>query len=256
MLLTEATAKDVVVFQLPPVLTADDLLAIKQEVLARLRECDRIGLVMDMTSLEDMTADAMAEDLKLGLELFEQLQRIPRVAVISDKQWYRALVDLAVPFVPSMKIEVISPQVPHAMDKAMKFASDLGEVTPSEDSSPSIVQLTTDRPDLLAFEYHGKINVDDLDIALKPLTEAFSTNDKIDLFVRLDELTGFDPRLLMQKSLISLKFAALKQIRRYAIVGANSWIKRLIETFQPMVAVDIRVFSADQEEAAWEWLNL
>ncbi|MGB7326000.1 MAG: STAS/SEC14 domain-containing protein [Rubripirellula sp.] len=121
--------------------------------------------------------------------------------------------------------------------------------------NPSIVLIPTDRDNLLAFEYRGHVRSEDLDVALGPLKERMDRNDHIDLFVRMDHFSGFDPAIVFKSSLLSMKMAALKKLRRYAIVGAGDWIGGIVKMFDPLVGIEMKTFDLDQEEQAWAWVN-
>lgn len=251
---TKSVPANVIVLRLQGTISQNDLLQMKQQLLEKFETHERVSIVMDATDWEDITGDAILEDLKTGMEFFQELDRIDRVAIISDKQWYKAVAGFMNPFT-SMEIKVFDSKDTQAMEEAVKFTSESSAVSRDKSNQPSIIQLETDSPNLLAFEYHGRLGTEDLDVVLEPFNKALATGKPIDLFVRLRELKGFDPELLMQKSLISLKMSALKNVRRYAIVGANHWMTKLIETFQPMVAIEIRTFKTSQEQQAWDWLE-
>lgn len=128
-------------------------------------------------------------------------------------------------------------------------------MTPKLDHEPSIILIPTDRDDLVAFEYHGHIRSEDLDVALVPLKERMDRNDQIDLLVRMDHFIGFDPSIMFKGGLLSLKMAALKKLRRYAIVGASDWMVDIVKMFDPLVGIEMKTFDADQEDEAWAWIN-
>lgn len=128
-------------------------------------------------------------------------------------------------------------------------------MAPNLDREPSIVLIPTDRDDLLAFEYRGHVCSDDLNVALVPLKECIDRNDQIDLLVRMDHFSGFDPSIMFKGGLLSLKMAALKKIRRYAIVGPSQWMVGMVKMFDPLIGIEMKTFDADQEDKAWAWVN-
>ena len=59
-----------------------------------------LGLVVDMTRIDDMTKDAVAADARFELSMLPRLHRFDRVALVSDKRMLHALVGWLNRFVP------------------------------------------------------------------------------------------------------------------------------------------------------------
>lgn len=253
--LTKTTPAHVVTIELSGTLTVDDVRDFTQSINAALQQHDRIGVVVDVTNWSDMTADAITADVKAEFALLPKLRRIPRIAILSNKQWYNAVVGWFSPMLFTTDVKVFDPSQPAASQDAVAYASEIVGTANAVKEDPSIVLIPTDRDDLVALEYHGHIRSEDLDVALVPLRERMDRNDQIDLLVRMDHFSGFDPSIMFKGGLLSLKMAALKKLRRYAIVGASDWIAGIAKTFDPLVGIEMKTFDADQEEEAWAWLN-
>lgn len=255
MLTIETKSENVMILRLSGILTIDDIAAMKKAVFDRLADGEPIGLVVDVCDWDDMTAEAIAADAKFEWEMLGKLRQIPRVAFIANKQWYNALIGLLKSLLPLVEVKTFSPDLPNAMQQATEFASAAASQSIAEVARPSIERIPTDRDDLLAFEYRGYLKSEDLKVVLEPVKAAMDRHQKIDLFVRLDHFTGFDPSIIFHRLLLSVKMAAMTTIRRYAIVGANSWMKRVVQIFDPLVSIEMRTFDIEQEAEAWEWLN-
>ena len=233
---TAETPGHVVAINLSGTLTADGVHDFTRQINDTLQKHDRIGILADVTGWSDMTADAITADIKSELKLLPKLRRIPRIAVVSDKQWYNALVNWLRPLLFTTAIEIFDSSDADAHAKATAFASDISGASVVDEQRPSIASIHTDRDDLLAFEYRGHIRSEDLDVILAPMKDRMGRHDQIDLLVRLDHLSGFDPSIVLRGSMLSLKMAAIKKLRRYAIVGAGDWIGGAVKMFDPLVA--------------------
>ncbi|QDV85815.1 STAS/SEC14 domain-containing protein [Stieleria magnilauensis] len=236
------------------VLSEQDIAAIKTRFNAMLESHEEFGLYIDMSELNDMTADAIVADLKFELSAMKDHHRIRRIAFITDKHWVSAVVTMFQPFCPQVTCHCFPPS---EHTRAMEFASQLPEPSKlNATDTPPVARIATDRDDLIAFECIGRMRLEDLPIVLEPLSEAFRSDQKIDLLVRLTDFAGFAPVLLMENSIYAMKFAALSHVRKYAVVGAPIWLRRAAELFKPMIDIDMRFFHADEEDAAWDWLKV
>ncbi len=250
MLKVENAPANVIALRLSGIVTEDDIKAVEMLFADKLKGDQKFGLFVDMSQMQDMTSKAIAEDLKFELGMIGKLKRFPKMAVVSDKQWVAALVKFFDPLIPAVDARVFASE---AFDEAMTFASELP--APVEPPAPAITMIETDDPKLMAYQIDGSLTKQDVDTVTRILMDAFEKQGKVDLFVRMKAFSGFDPAILAQRSLISMKLAALEHVRRYAVVGAKDWMENMIGVFQPMTSVDIRTFDADQEDDAWAWLK-
>ena len=98
-----AAPDNVAAFRVAVTLTATDYDWIIPLIERKLRDHEEIGILTDLTGFEDMTGDALARDLQYGLSKFGDIQRFKRAAVISDKQWIKAAMEIMSRFVPQIE---------------------------------------------------------------------------------------------------------------------------------------------------------
>lgn len=240
---------NVLAFRITGTLTAEDVDAYKHLIDERIAADEVFGLVVDMSGFDDITADAMAEDLKYEASLAGKLHHFPKLALISDKQWINSLVKMAGRLVPGVEVKAFHPDDRTA---ALNFASNLSA---GYDRPAMIIEIPCGLPKTLAFEIRGKITKPGIEPHAGKLSAAFDEHDQIDLLVRLADFTGYDPEILADKSLLELKRRALKHVRRYALVGAKPWMRAMIKLVKPFVRTEIRAFDPDEEDDAWIWLR-
>lgn len=99
----------VLALRLSGTLTGDDFDRAAAEVDARLARHDKVGVFVDLTGFHDLTPDAVAKDLRFGFSKIGQWKRFPREAVLTDKQWIKALVKLLDPVIPSIEVQTFDP---------------------------------------------------------------------------------------------------------------------------------------------------
>jgi hypothetical protein len=96
----------VAAFKISGTLTGEDYDRVVVEVRAKLAQHARLGVLVDLSEFEDFTAEAGWKDVRFSLSLLGDLERFPREAVISDKQWVRVLAGIAGPLVPHVELKV------------------------------------------------------------------------------------------------------------------------------------------------------
>jgi hypothetical protein len=211
---------------------------------------DRLGLLIDMSKWSDITGDAIIEDIKFEFGLLSKLSRFPRMAVVSNKQFVKAIMTFFDPLVPMTDIKVFGP---NEYDKALAFASDLP--APKPVGKPSTRIIETGDPKLINYEIDGRLTMDDIERVVQPLQKAFEKDEKIDLLVRMKNYAGFDPSILIQPSVIAVKLSSIRYLRRYAIVGTEDWLKNLSGMFAWLSPIELKFFNVAQEDEAWAWVK-
>ncbi|RWO56122.1 STAS/SEC14 domain-containing protein [Mesorhizobium sp.] len=86
--------ENVAAFRVAGTVTAEDYDKIIPTIEVKLREHEEIGILADLTDLEDMTGDALRRDLQYGLSKLGELHRFQRAAVVSEKQWIKAATEM------------------------------------------------------------------------------------------------------------------------------------------------------------------
>ena len=71
----------------------------------------------------------------------------------------------------------------------------------------------------------------------------------------MKNFNGFDLLALLDDDYIRLKLKASSKVGKYALIGAKSWMRNLVELVDPLIGTEIRTFEATEEDAAWEWIG-
>ena len=113
--------------------------------------------------------------------------------------------------------------------------------------------IPVDVPGVVAFKAVGKLTHDDYQQFLPTLEKIIEEEGEISLLLELESFHGWD----LEAAMDDYKFAReyLDKIRRIAIVGDKRWERWLVLMAKPFVDVEVRYFTHDQLEEAWDWVR-
>ena len=97
----------------------DRLIRAVEEKLAKHR---RIGVYADATGFTDMTAEALAKDVRYNLSKIGEWDRFPRADLVTEQRWLRTLVGALDPIFPQFEARSFEPG---DEAQAMAFASEI-----------------------------------------------------------------------------------------------------------------------------------
>ena len=213
----------------------------------------RIGIYIDFTGWSDIDGQALIKGAAADLNLLAHIKQVGRIVIVSDKQWPQMAVVFADKLLPGVEAKVFGPA---ENEKAMAWVSQVPDKAPPVPSEPAIHIFPTTKDNVLGFEVDGVVGSGDLGSLIDKFNTFLKNHDKVRLLNRIKHIDGINPSVFFQSGLISMKFAALQKVERYAIVGAPGWAKAIIDKVSPAFGeMEIRTFPADQEDAAWNWLE-
>lgn len=125
----------------------------------------------------------------------------------------------------------------------------------SLDAIPAVRRLDTDRNDCAAFEIVGHVNSADVENLFGLLEGVYALHDRVDLLIRLVDHDGVDWADVDEDTVAEGKRLAREHVRRCAAVGEPNWLPYVQSFFNPETVVELKHFSADDEGAAWDWLD-
>lgn len=242
-------ADNVLEVALSGTVTREDIQAIERALQPLLEGDAPIGLMLDMTGLEDLTADAIAEDIRFEFSLLPQFSRFAAISIVSDKQWVPAVLGFMKPLMPMINFETFTP------DRAADARAFAARIPEAKEAPGRAVRLLDSDPGIVAFEIDGMMTMADID-ALKPgIDAALAGGGPVNALARIRNYGGFTPDMLTQRAVWDMKLSILKNLRRYAIVGGPPWLGMMTRSFGAVMPMDIRFFEADDEDQAWAWLR-
>lgn len=233
------------------VLEKSDIETMERELTPALKGDGPLGLIVRAEGWKDITADALAEDMKFEFGLLTQWAKIARMAVVTDLQAFSALLKWIDPILPMIEMRSFGASDVAA---AEAFVSDLPERGGAAQGS-GITLLADGSDGIVAFEVDGRITGKDVDAVFAPLEKVMKGDAKINVLAKFTRWDGFDPALMTDGSIMGSKFGMIGHMKRYAIVGAPSWMQGIISAMGPAMPFEMRFFDMKDEPAAREWVG-
>lgn len=225
--------------------TTDDIERAKSALDAALADHDRISFLLVVDGLGFVDPSALVRDIGYGLGQIQNLPRFYRTAVVTNQGWIRSAVRAENAVLPGVEVKAYAPA-----DRAAAEAW-VAETPPL--AGPGLVWLDADRPTLLAYAVRGTLRAEDVSAFGARLDRA-TASGKADLLavVETTPLPGLDA---LGTDLAELQVRALRQTRRYAVVGGAGWLSSAVGFLAPLLPVTVRTFAAGEEGAARAWLD-
>ena len=108
--------------------------------------------------------------------------------------------------------------------------------------------------DILAIKASGKLSKEDLD-DLEPALNKFATaSDDPHLIMILEDFGGWQDTAAFWKDL-QLDAEYIGYFDRIAVVGDKKWQKWGTRLVDPITKEELKFFSIENADSAWEWLN-
>lgn len=233
------------------VLEKPDVETMERELTPALKGKGPIGLIVRAEEWRDLTAEALAEDMKFEFGLLTQWSKIAKMALVTDLQAFAAIARWIDPILPMIDIRCFASS---DAAEAEAFASDLPQQV-DEGGGKGATLLADGSDGVIAFEVNGRITAEDVDRVMQPLQPILERDGKVNLLVKFVSWDGFDPSLMTDTSVMGAKFGAIGNVGRYAVVGAPSWMKGMMSGVAPMMPFEMRFFEAADESDARQWVG-
>lgn len=119
-----------------------------------------------------------------------------------------------------------------------------------------ITQIETDNPTVYAFRITGHIDDDAAEAMAEYMNAAFDRhNEKIDMLLDLTGFTGSDWDSMLDGDVITSRFRALSEVRRYAVIGAPDRAAKMIGFLDKIIPVEAKAFDSEQSKDAWDFVG-
>ena len=226
-------------------ITTEDVERAKAALDAALAEHDRVSFLLLVDGLGFVEPAALVRDIGYGLGQIQNLHRFHRVAVVTDQGWLRNVVGAENAVLPGVEVQAFAPA-----DRAAA-ESWVSEAPPRP--GPGLVWLDAARPTLLAFAVRGTLRAEDV-AAFGDRLDRASASGKVDLLAVIETtpVPGLDA---LGSKLAELQIQALRETRRYAVVGGAGWLGSAVSFLAPLLPVTVKTFAEGEETAARAWLD-
>jgi len=227
-----------------------DIEEMKRHLTPALEGEGDMAIVLRAEALEDMTADALAEDARFEFGMLPYWSKVRKVALVTDKQAFEAILRWIDPVLPMMAFRSFAPSEAQA---ARDWAGALP--APAVTGGPGLRMIEDGTDGLLVFEIDGPMTKDDTGRVFEMFDRATEAHGKINLMVIVKDYEGFDLSLLGDRELMTSKFGAMGKVGRYAVVGAPGWMRSMVGVLDPLLPIKMRSFDAGEETAARDWAS-
>lgn len=240
----------VLALRLSGTLTSEDVAEYRILLDALFARHDRVALLADVSKLEDLGGRALIEGVRADLDALAHLDRIARVALVSEREWPGALAGFLGRMLPGVELRAFGASEREA---ALAWAAERPD--PAEPKG-RLRLIPTDQADVLAFELDGRFPAEDLRRAIDEVNAFLGPRERVRMLGRLGRFAGIDPRWLIQGGLLSMKLAAIRKVERYALVGGPDWMRRALQALDALFPdMTIRAFPVEREDEAWAWIG-
>jgi hypothetical protein len=224
-----------------------------EAIEAALARQDRIALYAEIY-ITGMTPASFARNVTYSLGKLGELHRFRRAAVVTDQEWVRWITEAEHKVFPGIDVGVFPPAEKKA---ALSWVSESVPQANAEAApkGPAITIIGTTAPNVVGLEVAGKIGPEDTRRLISAFNEAMKKHEGIRVLVRVLSFAGVTLEALRQEGLVEAKLRGLRKVERYALVGGPTWIEGLTRGFAPLVGIETRHFSAENEPQAWSWVG-
>lgn len=232
------------------VVEASDIESMKRDLTPALEAEGRMGLVLRLEDLDDMTGDALIADARFEFSMLPQWSKVARVAVVTDKQAFEALLNWFDPVLPMIEFRSFAPS---DVETARSWASELPDA--GEAAGPGVRVVEDGSDGVLVFEINGKMTEAGVEQVFAAFDRAVEKHGKVNLMVRVTDYEGFDLGLLGDRDFMTAKFGAIGKVGRYAIVGAPGWMRTMVQGIGPLMPIEMRAFDTEEDAKARDWAS-
>lgn len=234
------------------VLEKGDIETMERELTPALKGDHPLGLIVRAEGWQDITADALAADMKFEFGLLAHWSKIAKMAMVTDLQAFSALLQWIAPILPMIDMKSFPSSEVAA---AEAFVSELPNRTDAPPGS-GITLLADGSDGVIAINIDGLMTAEDLQKVMAPLEAVLQGDSKINLLVKLTNYGGFDPAILTDTSFMAAKIGAICNLNRYAVIGGPAWMKTMIKGMAPVMPFEMRLFELTEEAGAREWIGM
>ena len=125
----------------------------------------------------------------------------------------------------------------------------------AESQASSLRVIETGRADTVGFEIDGPLTARDLHDFAERMNKLIADGKAKRMIGRFLRYKGFEVGALFDSEYIAMKLGLLGSLERYAIVGAPAWLALAIRLLDPLLRIEVRHFTLEEEPLAWDWVK-
>ncbi|MFX0546520.1 STAS/SEC14 domain-containing protein [Roseovarius sp. S1116L3] len=111
---------------LSDVVDKSDIATMKRELKPALEANGKMGIILHLEALDDVICDALIADARFEFSILPQWSKVARVAEVTDKQAFQALLNWFDSILPTIDVPTFAPSEKDAADNWASEGFDLG----------------------------------------------------------------------------------------------------------------------------------
>ncbi len=245
--------KHLVAFKLSGELTANDVERSTNALIDALKTQERVSIFAEIGEPFSLTLEGLWKDLVNSFNNFGIRKKVFRLAVVSPSEVYSAILRIEGFVLSSTAMRVFTPE---QREEAFAWASKKPEPMPKPEPAKRAIRfIQTTNENVFAYEVDGRVIDADVKETAAELHGLFERKEKANVIALIRDFGGFELSALLRDDLVRVKIQSLSKVERYAVVGAPTWMRNLLELLDPALKMKIRVFEPEQEQDAWDWVG-
>lgn len=207
----------------------------------------KIDLFIEANGISGFDTEAVGADFKFGTSLIGKLDHFGRVAVVSDDDWIRWASRIESALLPGISYRTYNSD---EREQALAWVQGREDLPYGH----AIKVIETTRADAVALEVDGRLSNEEISEVARELNKRREHGLRA-VLVRFRTLTGVDPSIAANGKYLRMKLGMIGELERYAVVGGPEWLATWLKLWQPLLRMNLRHFTAADEDAAWIWLG-
>ena len=115
--------------------------------------------------------------------------------------------------------------------------------------------MVSDRPDFPIFTFRRDLTKPEIRKMADDVARALDQFDQIDILVIIRDYCSLEFGAVFDAKALATQLRSVAHVRRYAVVGAPSFAKAMLEAMAPVSPVDARTFDEGEEQQAFRWAS-
>ncbi len=115
-----------------------------------------------------------------------------------------------------------------------------------------IRKLQPEKGNVIGFMLSGQLHDSDYKVFVPEIEALIKREGKVRLLAQLQDFHGWDLHAAWDDAAFGIKY--FRNLERVALVGDQAWEKWMVKLSKPFTKAEIMFFSADEIDAAWNWL--
>ena len=209
---------------------------------------EKINMFIEVESFTGIELKELPGYVASAAPFLTKLDRLGRVAIVSDAAWLRSLTRFESALLPHVHYETF---VSAEREQALAWVE--GRSPLPHGAAMTIIE--TNLPNVVGFGIDGRPAALELKVIADHFEELLRRNRTLRVLARLKLLDGAAIGGILDREILDVKRQSLSKVERFAIVGGPDWLRAWMSLVDLVFKIEIRHFALSDETSAWVWLG-